>query len=156
VNSALPVLKNTLKYGSLFGLALTVVGAGVGFLAAGTTGLVSGLIGAVMAFLFLGVTAASILLAARLAHGDFLNPVFFIVVLGGWLLKFAIFLVLLILLKDQPWIDNIVLLLTVIVGVVGSLAVDVTVVARSRQPYVDVTLPASASPSSLPEERTTP
>jgi hypothetical protein len=156
VNSALPVLKNTLKYGSLFGVVLTVLGAGVGFLVAGSTGLVSGLIGAVMAFLFLGVTAASILLAAKLAHGDFLNPVFFIVVLGGWLLKFAIFLVLLILLKDQPWIDNVVLLLTVIVGVVGSLAVDVIVVTRSRQPYVDVNLPASSSPSGLPEERTTP
>jgi len=111
----------------------------------GSVGLMSALIGAAMAFLFLGVTAGSILLANRIANSDFLNPLFFITVLGGWLLKFAVFLVLLFVLKDQPWIDNVVLLLTVIVGVVGSLVVDVVVIARSRQPYVDVQLPHSGS-----------
>jgi drug/metabolite transporter (DMT)-like permease len=141
VNSALPVLTKVLQYGSILGVVLAVLGAVIGFLVDGGTGLVSGLIGAAMAFVFLAVTAASILLAARLAHNDFLNPVFFIVVLGGWLLKFAVFLVLLLLLKDQPWINPVVLLLTVIVGIIGSLVVDMIVIARSRQPYVDVRLP---------------
>jgi len=146
VNSAMPVLKNTLVYGGLLAVAIAVVGSVVGFLVDGSVGLVSALIGAAMAFLFLGVTAGSILLANRIAHSDFLNPLFFVTVLGGWLLKFAVFLVLLILLKDQPWINNVVLLLTVIVGVVGSLVVDVVVIARSRQPYVDVELPAAGTP----------
>jgi hypothetical protein len=147
VNSAMPVLKNTILFGGLLAVAIAVVGSVVGFLVDGGTGLVSALIGAAMAFLFLGVTAGSILLANRIAHSDFLNPLFFVTVLGGWLLKFAVFLVLLIVLKDQPWINNVVLLLTVIVGVVGSLVVDVVVIARSRQPYVDVELPG-ARPSS--------
>ena len=147
MNSAMPVLKNTLVYGGLLAVAIAVVGSIVGFLVDGSVGLVSALIGAAMAFLFLGVTAGSILLANRIAHSDFLNPLFFVTVLGGWLLKFAVFLVLLIVLKDQPWINNVVLLLTVIVGVVGSLVVDVVVIARSRQPYVDVELPG-ARPSS--------
>jgi hypothetical protein len=143
----MPVLKNTILFGGLLAVAIAVVGSVVGFLVDGGTGLVSALIGAAMAFLFLGVTAGSILLANRIAHSDFLNPLFFVTVLGGWLLKFAVFLVLLIVLKDQPWINNVVLLLTVIVGVVGSLVVDVVVIARSRQPYVDVELPG-ARPSS--------
>jgi hypothetical protein len=143
----MPVLKNTILFGGLLAAAIAVVGSVVGFLVDGGTGLVSALIGAAMAFLFLGVTAGSILLANRIAHSDFLNPLFFVTVLGGWLLKFAVFLVLLIVLKDQPWINNVVLLLTVIVGVVGSLVVDVVVIARSRQPYVDVELPG-ARPSS--------
>ena len=147
MNSAMPVLKNTILFGGLLAVAIAVVGSVVGFLVDGGTGLVSALIGAAMAFLFLGVTAGSILLANRIAHSDFLNPLFFVTVLGGWLLKFAVFLVLLIVLKDQPWINNVVLLLTVIVGVVGSLVVDVVVIARSRQPYVDVELPG-ARPSS--------
>ena len=147
MNSAMPVLKNTILFGGLLAVAIAVIGSVVGFLVDGGTGLVSALVGAAMAFLFLGVTAGSILLANRIAHSDFLNPLFFVTVLGGWLLKFAVFLVLLIVLKDQPWINNVVLLLTVIVGVVGSLVVDVVVIARSRQPYVDVELPG-ARPSS--------
>jgi hypothetical protein len=138
----MPVLKNTILFGGLLAVAIAVVGSIVGFLVDGSTGLVSALIGAAMAFVFLGVTAGSILLANRIANSDFLNPLFFITVLGGWLLKFAVFLVLLFILKDQPWINNVVLLLTVIVGVVGSLIVDVVVIARSRQPYVDVQLPS--------------
>ena len=139
----MPVLKNTILFGGLLAVAIAIVGGVVGFLVDGSVGLVSALIGAAMAFVFLGVTAGSILLANRIANSDFLNPLFFITVLGGWLLKFAVFLVLLFILKDQPWINNVVLLLTVIVGVVGSLVVDVVVIARSRQPYVDVELPSS-------------
>jgi len=139
----MPVLKNTILFGGLLAVAIAIVGGVVGLLVDGSVGLVSALIGAAMAFVFLGVTAGSILLANRIANSDFLNPLFFITVLGGWLLKFAVFLVLLFILKDQPWINNVVLLLTVIVGVVGSLVVDVVVIARSRQPYVDVELPSS-------------
>ena len=139
----MPVLKNTILFGGLLAVAIAVVGSIIGFLVDGSVGLVSALIGAAMAFVFLGVTAGSILLANRIAHSDFLNPLFFITVLGGWLLKFAVFLVLLFVLKDQPWINNVVLLLTVIVGVVESLVVDVVVIARSRQPYVDVELPGA-------------
>jgi len=139
----MPILKNTILYGGVLAVAIAVIGSVVGFLIDGSVGLVSALIGAAMAFVFLGVTAGSILLANRIANSDFLNPLFFITVLGGWLLKFAVFLVLLFILKDQPWINNVVLLLTVIVGVVGSLTVDVLVIARSRQPYVDVELPAT-------------
>jgi hypothetical protein len=152
----MPVLKNTIVYGGVLAAVIAVVGSVVGYLVDGGVGLVSALIGAAMAFLFLGVTAGSILIANRIAHSDFLNPLFFITVLGGWLLKFAIFLVLLILLKDQPWINNIVLLLTVIVGVVGSLVVDVVVIARTRQPYVDVELPGSPTTDAGSPERTTP
>jgi hypothetical protein len=137
----MPILKNTILFGGLLALAIAVIGSVIGFVVDGSVGLVSALIGAAMAFVFLGVTAGSILLANRIANSDFLNPLFFITVLGGWLLKFAVFLVLLFILKDQPWINNVVLLLTVIVGVVGSLVVDVAVIARSRQPYVDVALP---------------
>ena len=143
----MPILKNTILFGGLLAIAIAVIGSIIGFLVDGSVGLVSALIGAAMAFVFLGVTAGSILLANRIANSDFLNPLFFITVLGGWLLKFAVFLVLLFVLKDQPWINNVVLLLTVIVGVVGSLVVDVVVIARSRQPYVDVELPG-AGPSS--------
>ena len=143
MNSAMPVLKRVLAYGGVVAVAIALLGSVVGFLTDGTSGLVSALIGAAMAFLFLGVTAASILAANRIAH-------------GGWLLKFALFLTILILLKDQPWINSVVLLLTVIVAVISSLIVDVVVIARSRQPYVDVTLPQAPQTGTVGAAPSTP
>jgi hypothetical protein len=62
--------------------------------------------------------------------------------MGGWLLKFVVFLVLMLLLRDQAWISPIVLFLSIVAGVIGSLVVDAIVVLTSRMSYVsDVTLP---------------
>jgi hypothetical protein len=102
-----------------------------------------------MAFLFLAVTAASILLAIRITGGDFLNGVFFGIVLGGWLLKFVVFLVVIFVLREQPWVQPVVLFLSIVAGVIGSLVIDLVVVAKARIPYVsDVKLPHDDKTSS--------
>jgi F0F1-type ATP synthase assembly protein I len=140
--SAVPVLKKILRYGAILTGAILIVGSIVGFIVDGSRGLVSALIGALMAFVFLGITAASILLANRVSKNDFLNPAFFLIVLGGWVVKFAGFVVLILALRDQEWVNTVVLFIAVVVGVVGSLVVDVLVIARSRMPYVsDIQLP---------------
>ena len=140
--SAVPVLKKILRYGGVLAAIVIVVGAVAGLIADGSRGLVSALIGAVMAFLFLGVTAASIIVANRVTKNDFLNPAFFLIVLGGWILKFVVFIVLVLVLRDQPWINTVVLFITIVASVIGSLVVDVLVIARSRLPYIsDITLP---------------
>lgn len=147
-SSSAPVFKNTLKYGVLLAVAIGLVGGAIGFFAVGVTGLVSALIGAAMALLFLGVTAASILFANRVSGSDILNPAYFGIVMGAWMLKFIVFLVLVFVLRDQAWIDGTVLFVTLVVAVLGTLVVDLVVVARSRMPYVsDVTLPGD------PDER---
>jgi uncharacterized membrane protein YagU involved in acid resistance len=52
--------------------------------------------------------------------------------------------VLIVVLKDQPWVHTLVLFLSIIAGVVGSLVVDAVVVLKSRMTYAsDVALPAS-------------
>ncbi len=138
------ILQRVLRYGAVLTLAIAVIGGGLGFAIAGPQGLVSALVGTAMAFVFLGVTAGSIIAANRVTKSDILHPAFFAIVLGGWFLKFVVFLVLVFLLKDQPWIDTVVLFLSIVAGVVGSLVVDLVVVARSRMPYVsDTTLPRS-------------
>ena len=64
----------------------------------------------------------------------------------AWLLKFVVFIVSALLLKNQPWISAPILFLTMIVGVVVSLVIDVVVVAKSRMPYAsDVRLPGEDS-----------
>jgi hypothetical protein len=93
-----------------------------------------------MAVVFLAITALSILLASRFGIGGFFG-----IVMGAWLLKFVLFLVLIFLLKDQPWIQPTVLFLCVVVAVVGTLVVDVVVIAKSRMPYVsDIALPGDS------------
>jgi hypothetical protein len=140
--SSTPVFQSVLRGGLVLAVAIAVVGGVIGFLAAGTPGLVSALIGALIGGLFLAVTAASILFANRLSNGDMLHPAYFGIILGAWLLKFVLFLVMVFLLREQPWIDGTVLFLTLVAGVLGTLAIDVIVVARSRIPYVsDVSLP---------------
>ena len=140
--TAVTVLRRVLLYGGVLALGIAVLGSVLGLVVAGSQGVVSALIGTAMAFLFLAVTAGSIILANRVAKSDILHPMFFAIVLGGWLVKFVVFLVLVFLLKDQPWINNVVLFLSIIAGVVGSLVVDLFVVAKSRIPYVsDVSLP---------------
>ncbi len=133
-----------IRYGAVLALAVAVIGAVAGGLADGGRGVTSALIGAALAFVFTGVTAASILLADRVAKGDLLNPAYLGIVVGGWLLKFILFLVLLLVLKDQEWINTVVLFLAIIAAVIGSLVIDVIVVVRSRTPYVDVELPGDA------------
>jgi hypothetical protein len=139
------VFTSIIRLGSLLALAIAVVGCVVGGLAFGLEGIVGALIGTALALVFTGLTAASILLGLRVSGGTLISGAFFGIVLGGWLLKFVVFLVIVVLLKDQPWVNTLVLFLSIVAGVVGSLVVDVLVVSRSRMPYVsDIALPGDA------------
>jgi hypothetical protein len=137
-----PVLRRALAWGGLLTAIILVVSAVLGLVFAGVPGLLGALIGTLMAVVFMGITAASILLANRFAGSDLFVGAFFGIVLGGWLLKFIVFIVLVVLLRDASWLDTTVLFLSLVAGVIASLVVDVLVVAKSRLPYVsDVELP---------------
>ncbi|AMB57960.1 hypothetical protein [Microterricola viridarii] len=147
--SSNPVLRRALVLGGFVALGIAVVGGVIGFLVDGGVGLVSALIGTALAVVFMGVTAGTILLANRFSGSDMFVGAFFGIVLGGWLLKFVVFLVVVFILKDQAWVNPVILFLSVIAGVIGSLIVDVMVMLKSRMPYVsDVTLPNQSSDQS--------
>ncbi|MCW4386661.1 hypothetical protein OH146_12845 [Salinibacterium sp. SYSU T00001] len=138
--SAVPVLKRVLLFGSLLALVIAVVGSLVGFAIAGMSGVASALVGTGMAMVFLGVTSLSIIIASR-----FDLAAFFGIVMGAWLLKFIVFLVLVFVLRDQPWVHTQVLFFSLVAAVIGTLVVDVVVIAKARMPYVsDVTLPGES------------
>ncbi len=141
MSAANPILTTALRWGALFATGLAVVAGGVGVLVAGLPGLWGGLLGALLAFAFLALTAGSILLGQRLTVDDPNSPLFYGVVLGAWLLKLIVFFVFMFWLRGQDWLDPWVFFLTVIVAVLGSLMVDVLSFVRSRTPYVDVELP---------------
>lgn len=139
--SSTPILRTVLVWSGSVTAALAVIGAIVGYLVAGTDGLWSALAGVVIAAVFLGITAASILIANRWFGDALYVPIFFGIVLGGWLLKFVVFLVTLFVLRDQPWIVGPVFFVALVVSVLASLVIDVVALMRMRVPVVDVELP---------------
>ncbi|GAA5203980.1 hypothetical protein [Microbacterium jejuense] len=140
--SSTPILRTVLVWSGSVTAALAVVGAIVGYLVAGVDGLWSALAGVLIAALFLGITAASILIANRWFGDALYVPIFFGIVLGGWLLKFVVFLIALFVLRDQPWIVGPVFFVALVVSVLASLAIDVIVMIRMRVPVVDTELPS--------------
>ena len=143
------ILARALVYGGILTVGVAVVGSVVGYVVAGVPGLVSALIGAGLTALFMGFTALSIVLAARVTKGEASSTLFFGIVLGVWLLKFIVFIVILVLLRDQPFIEPLVMFFSILAAVIGSLVVDVVAYLGARVPYVgDIPLPGDAERSS--------
>lgn len=150
--SSTPVLRTTLVWSAVVTAVLAVAGAIVGFAVAGTDGLWSALAGVLLAAVFLAITGISILVANRW-YGDALYvPVFFGIVLGGWIVKFVVFIVVLLTLRGQPWIDTTVFFVAVVASILASLVVDVVVLTRMRVPHVgDVSLPTEVIDDEAPK-----
>ena len=140
--SSSPILRAVLKWGGIVMGALAVLGAVIGYLVDGPNGLWSALVGIVLGALFLAITAGSILIANRWFGTDLYVPIFFAIVLGGWIIKFVLFLVAVLVLQGLPWVVPMVMFIAIVVGVLGSLIVDAVVLMRMRLPYVsDASLP---------------
>ena len=159
------LLRTTLLWSAIITAGLAVVGAIVGFVVAGTSGLWSALVAVLLAAVFLGLTAGTILVANRWYGDPLYTPIFFGAVMGGWIVKFALFIVVLFVLRGAPWLNGTVFFVALVVSVIASLAIDVVVMLRMRVPHVgDVSLPTLADiidearrPSApAPEGATTP
>jgi hypothetical protein len=130
-------LRTALKYGLILTVAIGVVGSALGYVYAGTPGLVSALLGAVLTAVFMTFTAGSILVAQRATRVEPSITLFFGIILGSWLLKFVVFIIIVVLLRGQPFIEPLVFFLAIVAAVLASLVVDVIAFLRSRVPYVD-------------------
>jgi len=112
--------------------ALAVLGVGIGALAAGRPGVWGALIGVGLALVFSGTTIVSMLVTARASVQRLAA-----VVLGAWLGKVLVVIVVLALIQDRDFYDKPVLAVVLLVGVVGSAVLDYRAVSRGRVPYVE-------------------
>jgi hypothetical protein len=113
---------------SLGVVALVAVGGtAIGFLIAGEQGVISALIGALVALVFSTLTVVSFWVGHKLPLGGYFG-----VVLGGWLLKFVVFAVVLTSLRDAEFISGPVFFFSLVSAIVGGLAVDTWVVSKAR------------------------
>ena len=138
VQIANKAIRSSLILGGIITAGIAIVGGVIGFNVDGWTGVISALIGAVIAFVFMGVTAASILMGQKLSGGSIASGLFFATVLGAWLLKFVLFLVAIFVIKNVTELNPVIALVSVIAAVIGALISDVVAVSRARVPVVDM------------------
>ena len=140
--SSTPVLRAALIGGMSIGGAALLIAAVVGFLVAGGPGLWSGVVGALVGVIFPALTAASILFANRWYGKPAFLQAFFGIVMGAWLLKFVLVVVLLLVLSQLEWVVPLVFYISLVATAVASLAVDLVVMRKIRIPAAsDVALP---------------
>jgi hypothetical protein len=138
VQLAAKALRTSLLLGGVVSVAIAVVGGGIGFALVGPVGIGSALVGSAMAFVFMGITAASILVGQKASGGSIASGLFFGIVLGAWLLKFVLFLVVAFAIRNSGAFDTVIAFGCVIAAVLGALASDVIAISRARVPVVDM------------------
>jgi hypothetical protein len=141
------ILVRALRYGTILTIAVLVIGGLIGFLVGGVAGLVSALIGAGITAVFMGLTAASFVVASRVAKLPEGIAVYYGIILGTFLLKFVVFLVLVLSLRGVAWLNPTVFGFTIIAAVLGTLIVDAVALQRGRVPYTDAVLPGNGADS---------
>ncbi len=143
-NTTATVVARSLLYGSILAIAIAVVGSVVGFFVAGLNGLSSAIIGALLAAVFMGLTAASVVVANRVAPNGTRLGLYFGIIAGAWALKFVAFVVVILVLRGQPWLNAYLFFGAVVVAVIGSLVADALAIQFTRVPYVgDIALPGN-------------
>lgn len=129
---AAAVFRRALRDTGLLLGVLAVVGVGVGALVAGLPGVWGALIGVGLALVFSGTTVVAML---RTLHSP--PHTMAAVVMGTWLAKVLVVVVVLALLRDLDFYSRGVLAGVLALGVVGSAVLDFRAVNGGRVPYVE-------------------
>lgn len=119
-------------------VVLTVLGAAIGGAVADQRGVLGGLLGGGVVLLVGATTPVTMLLTARSSL-----TVALAAVAGGWLVKTVIVLVGVVGIRGADLVDARVFGLVVVVGLLGSVAVDGRAVLAGRVPYLDVVEPVT-------------
>ncbi|NBQ92838.1 MAG: hypothetical protein EBT82_02075 [Micrococcales bacterium] len=129
-DDAKSVFRRILRLGFLLVLVVGVLGSVIGYLVAGQAGLYAALCGSGAAFAFTAVTVVSVWFGSDKGLGVFLG-----LVLGGWLIKVVLFLVLFSLLNQADWLTREarpVVFFTVVASVLLGLALDTWIVSKAK------------------------
>lgn len=111
---------------------LAVVGVAVGALVSGTAGVWGALLGVTVAVVFSATTVW-----AMLRTVDSSPTTTAAVVMGSWLAKMVVLIVVLVVLRGMDFYDRWVFAGVLLVGVIGSAVMDYRAVSRGRVPYVE-------------------
>lgn len=124
------VMRRVSWLGALLVSVIAVVASVVGFFIAGTSGVFAAWAGSAAAFIFTALTILSVLFGSKLKMGGLLA-----MVLGGWLIKMILFLVIFSYLNQADWLISQarpIVFFTVVAAVIGGLVLDTWVVSKAR------------------------
>lgn len=126
------IMQRILLWSGILAVAVAVVAGIIGWSLAAGAGIASALVGTALVIVFCLLTAATMLLALKASRGAVISGAFFGIVLGSWLLKFAMFIVLVFVLGDQDWLHRGVAFGALVAAVIGSLVIDCAVIVIGR------------------------
>jgi hypothetical protein len=115
---------------------LVVVGPGVGWAVVGSAGAWAALIGVAITLVFSGTTVVAMLATAESDATTTLA-----VVMGSWLAKMLVVIVVLGVLRGHDFYDRTTLAVVLLIGVIGSAVLDYRAVRQGRVPYVQALAP---------------
>jgi hypothetical protein len=125
-------MRRVLRVGGVAAVVALPLAAVVGYLVAGAPGAWGALIGMGLAVSFFAVTVAVALITARM------DPTRLgIWVLGSWLVKMVLLIVVLALLREADFYSRPALFVSLLLGIVGSLLLEARIVTTTRVPYVE-------------------
>ncbi len=125
-------MHRVLRTGALAALVALPVSALLGYLLGGTAGAWGALIGMGIAVAFFAVTVGVALLTAGM-DATRLG----VWVLGSWLVKIVLLIVVLALLRGSDSYSRPALFVALLVGTAGSLVLEARIVTTTRVPYVE-------------------
>lgn len=125
------IFHSALKSMLLLVVVVLIVGSGLGYLFAGIPGVWSALLAVGVTLIFSGTTIWSMLFTADKAPNTTMA-----VVLGAWVAKMGILLVILAVLNTQDFYHKTTFGIIVLVAVFGSALLDMRAVIKGRMPYV--------------------
>ena len=124
-------MQRAVKLGGLALLVITVVSLAVWGGISGLAGIWGVLVGAAIGGGFVLFTALSVLLTANTTPANTMA-----VVLGGWLLKVIVLVMVLLVIRDMDFYDTMALFVTVMLALFATLGTEVWAVVTSRVTYV--------------------
>jgi hypothetical protein len=124
-------MRRVLRVGALAAAVALPVATLLGWLLGGAPGAWGALIGMGLAVAFLAITVVVALATARMAPTQL-----GMVVLGSWLVKIVLVIVVLAVLRGQDFFSEAALFVALLVGTAGTLLLEARIVATTRVPYV--------------------
>ena len=124
-------MQRAVRLGGLALLVITVASLAVWGGISGLPGIWGVLVGAAIGGGFVLFTALSVLLTANTTPANTMA-----VVLGGWLLKVIVLVMVLLVIRDMDFYDTLALFVTVMLALFATLGTEVWAVVTSRVTYV--------------------
>lgn len=125
-----------LKWGTVGSVIVMVVAAGIGWLIAGTPGLWGAILGIAIPVAFYSITVIVALVTLRVRPG-----VFGAAILGSWIVKIALLVVVLAILSRTDFYNRGVFFVAFLIGTIGYLVAEALIVVKTRVPFIEPSQP---------------